>query len=338
MKHISKDMIRELQYLRSHGWSICKIARERSVAKGTVKKYTDHLTSGTSLPKGGRPKKLCPRHCRALVRDMNRGAFRNAREATEVARYRSAGGVIVRTVQRCMRAAGMKTRARCKKPMLHSRHISARKKYAQTHRASSMEFWKRVWFSDEKKWNLYGPDGNDRVYYFPGKKPLSHHFRGTMKFNGGGFMAWGVISYYGVGKLHITSNKVNSAEYIGILQSSLATSVAERGQTLSSIVFQQDNAAIHTSAAAKRWFLDNSIEVLEWPAQSPDMNIIEHLWADVNLRLRNRRPAPTTKAELKIAVEEEWYNTPLSTIQNLYESIPRRIEALRKSKGWHTRY
>ena len=73
-------------------------------------------------------------------------------------------------------------------------------------------------------------------------------------------------------------------------------------------------------------------------SQSPDSNPIEHLWSELERRIRSKPQAITNIAELETALQEEWGKISQSQVMALIESMPRRIEAVISSNGWPTKY
>ncbi len=96
-------------------------------------------------------------------------------------------------------------------------------------------------------------------------------------------------------------------------------------------IFQQDLAPAHTAKGTKSWFSDHGVTVLDWPANSPDLNPIENLWSIVKRKMRDTRP--NNADELKATVKEIWASIPPHQCHKLITSMPRRIEAVIKAKG-----
>ncbi len=101
-------------------------------------------------------------------------------------------------------------------------------------------------------------------------------------------------------------------------------------------IFQQDLAPAHTAKGTKSWFNDHGVTVLDWPANSPDLNPIENLWGIVKRKMRDTRP--NNADELKATIKETWASIPPQQCHKLITSMPRRIEAVIKAKGAPTKY
>jgi transposase len=77
---------------------------------------------------------------------------------------------------------------------------------------------------------------------------------------------------------------------------------------------------------------------MKWPAQSPDFNPIEHLWWYLKKKLDEYEIRCSSQHQLWECCETEWEKIPKEVCQNLIKSMPRRVEAMLRVKGGHTKY
>ena len=103
-------------------------------------------------------------------------------------------------------------------------------------------------------------------------------------------------------------------------------------------IFMDDNATPHRARAVAEYLQANAIETLPWPARSPDLNPIEHLWDILGRQVRSRDPPVQNLRELTQALHEEWQRIPIWKIRRLIINIGRRVRNVIQVGGGYTRY
>ena len=116
-------------------------------------------------------------------------------------------------------------------------------------------------------------------------------------------MFWGCFSFMGVGPLHLCQGSVNSQYYISILDSCILPQTANWYGN-SNWILLQDNAPCHNSKMTKEWLQNHQIEVMNWPANSPDLNPIENMWGYIKQKLL--RVGSHSKVDLINNVKKFW--------------------------------
>ena len=102
-------------------------------------------------------------------------------------------------------------------------------------------------------------------------------------------------------------------------------------------VFMHDNAPPHRTRAATQSLIDADVTVLKWPAVSPDLNPIEHIWGFRKQELW-KRPRASNSNELFQILEDIWGEIDPNFIKSLINSMKNRITTLLAANGGHTKY
>jgi transposase len=184
-------------------------------------------------------------------------------------------------------------------------NVRARIAFAEGYSNWTEDKWATVLFSDETPFYL-GHQGREYV-----QRPTGHALdpKYTRKENErlqGKVSLWGCICAEGLGHAELYADSLDAHRYQTILSLNLVSSAHPfwpSGQWW----FQQDGASQHTAGTSREWFHNHGIDLIEWPAWSPDLNPIEELWNDLKRRVYGRHPKSMDGLERFIA--EEWAAT-----------------------------
>ena len=339
MPRISQVKKSDIKSLILAGKSDRFIAASKKVGKGTVQRIRATVSAKYPAPQIGRPSVLTETEQHECVHSYTRGGITTN---TGISRHmKSVHDVTVSrfTVARVLRRVGIHAIAKKEKPLLNKKHIRDRLAWANAHKDWTVDDWKRVIWSDETRINRIQSDGQLYSLYRDGEPLAKHHVKEVIKHGGGRIMIWGCMTWEGVGYMCKIEGNLNQELYLNILQDELCQTIDFFSFEPSQIMFQQDNDPKHTAHSVRAW-LDRQpfSHIKDWPANSPDLNPIEHLWHRLKVRLGGYDDAPSGMQALWERVQNEWENFTVEECRRLIESLPRRCQDVIKAKGKWTRY
>ena len=146
-------------------------------------------------------------------------------------------------------------------------------------------------------------------------------------------MVQGAIHHGAKSELVFINGTFNLLQYVDILRNPIVPYARTMSQN--NFVLVHGNATCHTARQAVGFLAQ---EVRPWPANSPDMNPIEHVWDQMGVYIGDMANPPTNLIELRQAFWQAWDSVTLQIIQHLVDGMPRRVTMLSAARGGYTQY
>ena len=131
-----------------------------------------------------------------------------------------------------------------------------------------------------------------------------------------------------------------------ILESALKKILPQILDGHSDLIFMQDRAGVHKRKELVAWLKEKGYNILEWPPYSPDLNPIEHVWAELKKLVywlhselyTAEGPEDVIMEKIKSAVYKAWKQISDKFLYSLIDSIHKQVKAVRKARGGYTWY
>jgi len=326
------------------GFNTALIAELYNVSPPTVRRLiVNQRVRGHNhdLPRSGRPRKLDERALRHLNQSLEQDRRQTLGDLTNLITTACQVPISTKTTARAIKQfLNMSSRVARKKPFLKETHRRVRFKWAKMVQNWGVEEWTRIIWTDEASVELGKNTRVCRVWRRPGEAYINKCLAPTFKSGRVSMMVWSCIAYNYKGPLvFLPKGRGTGVGYVeSVMSGPLWDVYMEIYDARGAAKVMEDGAPMHRSAIAKEFRTTHSMDTIMHPAQSPDMNPIEHVWKVLKERVNKRLHRPKNAEELKTALLEEWEKIEIELINHLIESMEDRVSALLRAKGGSTRY
>lgn len=301
-----------------------------------LQQRNEETGSVTDRPRPGRARVTTPQQDRYIEMQHLRDRFRTATQTARETPGRNQPRISANTVRRRLRDRDLHARRPVRGMVLTAERRQNRARWACQHLRWTLREWNNVLFTDESRFCQSQADGRQRVWRRQGERYAACCVQQFNRWGGAGVMVWAGISGDYRTRLVVVDGNLTARRYIDEVLQLVVVPFFEEHPSVTTL--QQDNARPHAARVTQDYLGAQRFDVLPWPAYSPDLSPIEHLWDQLGRRVANRDPAPLNRAELVTALEEEWANIPQDNLRRLVRSMRRRVTACVNADGGHIPY
>ncbi|GFW47875.1 transposable element Tcb1 transposase [Trichonephila clavipes] len=281
--------------------------------------------------KDTRPRKTSLREDRLLYRISRSNRKLNSSQILKQWTLTSNVSVSPRTVRGRLLEIGLRGCKARRKPLLTEFQRKRRLTRAREHSLWTITDWEKVIFSDESQFCISGNQSSAYVRRRTHEEFSPLCLKPTVKYPTK-VMVWGCMSSHGVGRLHIVSGTVKAMDYIEILQNKLLPTARDLFGN-QSWIFQDDNAPCHRAKVLQKWLKDHTVNRMNWPGQSPDLNLIENLWFKIGYEISKKKTFKHKRELIEALIFSFNHIVTKDLLLKLVHSVPKRCRAVIKANG-----
>ena len=321
------------------GLSFREVARRMDCSHQTIMKLAErNATTGSvsDRQRPGRQKVTSQRQDRNIVLSHLRNRFRTAVKTAQETVGINNRRISASTVRRHLRERDIRSHNAYRGNVLTPIRRRNRYDWCRQHLRWTQRQWQSVMFTDESRFCIDMNDGRAKVWRRQGEHYADCCVRECSRWGGGSVMVWGGISWRYRTPLVVLEGNLTSRRYIDEVLEPVVVPFLQNHADVT--LYQQDNARPHSARLTTDFLGQNNVQVLPWPAFSPDLSPIEHLWDQLGCRVFDGRHNIHNRQQLIQTLNREWEAIPQYKIQRLIRSMRRRCQATIDVNGGHTRY